>query len=133
VQNVSITSCETEFASPIFFLSSLDDRRGGEKIPGAYLVDRLAVGLGNKHLGGLTGVDTIGGVDLGKCRRRGRRELKIRDLSDLWALRRRKSPRRVRKGVRGGTATPQSNKSWQRLEPRSLVVAGVYGKEGRDR
>ncbi len=37
-----------------------------KKQPGfrAYLVDRLAIGLGNKHLGGLTDVDTIEGVDL---------------------------------------------------------------------
>jgi hypothetical protein len=27
-------------------------------------MDRLAIGLGNKHLGGLTGVDTIGDLGL---------------------------------------------------------------------
>lgn len=32
----------------------------------AYLVDRLAISLGNKHLGGLTVVDTIEKVGLGK-------------------------------------------------------------------
>jgi len=30
----------------------------------AYLVDRLAICLGDKHLGGWTGVDTVEGVDL---------------------------------------------------------------------
>ena len=34
----------------------------------AYLMDRLAISLGNKHLGGLSGVDTTEGVDLVKCR-----------------------------------------------------------------
>jgi hypothetical protein len=32
----------------------------------AYLVDRLAISLGNKHLGGWTGVDTIEDLGLGR-------------------------------------------------------------------
>src|SRR5689334_3893676 len=41
----------------------------------AYLVDRLAISLGNKHLGGWTGVDTIGDLGLGRVSALGRRAL----------------------------------------------------------
>jgi hypothetical protein len=40
-----------------------------------YLVDRLAISLGNKHLGGWTGVDTIGDLGLEKVSSLGRRAL----------------------------------------------------------
>ena len=75
-----------------------------------YLVDRLAISLGNKHLGGWTGVDTIvvlvwesvgvGGVEL----------FKIQDRGDLWACGARNSNLVVGLEISGAAQPPV--KSW---------------------
>lgn len=50
-----------------------------------YLMDRLAIGLGNKHLDEGAGIDTMGSLGLAEVSSLGSRAAKIRGLSDLWA------------------------------------------------
>lgn len=51
----------------------------------AYLVDRFAISLGNKHLGGCIGIDAIGILVEQKCWRWRDELFKIQDRNDLWA------------------------------------------------
>lgn len=65
--NVSYTYFLTSSDTKLRLVSLLFLDKQHRKWP--YLVDRLAISLGNKHLGGWIGVDTIGILVWGKCRR----------------------------------------------------------------
>jgi len=82
-----------------------------------YLMDRLAIGLGNKHLGGWLASTRLR-VLICESAGVGGQELKIRDLGDLWVCGGRNSitPSRVEKNC--GAARPQPSRrletvSWQ--------------------